>query len=505
MGAAGRRSGAPASASVSMRQRSKSIGDLEEPAASSVVQLATYLVYVLAVLLGLTYDLADRVFKGTKANAPPGYAPLLKGIDSFYSRRLASRIWKTFNNVVCSSPGAVIDVVEREKDAAGRIVLTDRVKRCLNLGSYNYLGFADDWQSTCRERVVRSLHDFGAATLAPDVEGGHLSVHEELERRVARFVGKEAALCFSMGYGTNQSAIPALFGKGCLLISDTLNHTSIVNGSRASGADVRVFRHNDVGHLEEVLRHAISDGQPLTNRPWRKIMVMVEGIYSMEGEVCELAGIVAVAKQYKAYVYVDEAHSIGALGKSGRGICDAAGVDPADVDILMGTFTKSFGSMGGYVASSRAFVDYLRTHASHSFISCAISPVCAEQIITSLRIITGEDGTDIGRKKLQDIKDNSNYFRTELARMGCQVLGDDDSPVIPMMLYVPSKIELFHKLCMERGLAVVTVGFPAVPLNGARTRFCISAAHTREQLEDAVKKIDEVVGILRLRYVDDGW
>lgn len=402
--------------------------------------------------------------------------------------------------MVTGPPGAVIQVIEREKDAKGNIVLTDRQKTCVNLGSYNYLGFADDWQNTCRERVMASLHQFGVSTCASGAEGGQMSVHEELERRVAAFVGKEACMLFSMGYNTNQSALPALFGKGCLIVSDTLNHTSIVNGSRASGATIRVFKHNDVEHLEKVLRSAVIEGMPLTNRPWRKIVVATEGIYSMEGETCELRGIVDVAKRYKAYMYVDEAHSVGALGVTGRGICEYTGVDPDDIDVLMGTFTKSFGAMGGYVAASKKFVDYMRAHSSGNFVSYTMSPVVAQQVITSLRIIDGEDGTDLGRRKLQDIRDNSNFFRRELTKMGCQVLGDEDSPVIPMLLYVPSKIPMFHQLCMERGLAVVVVGFPAVPLNGSRTRFCISAAHTRPQLEGALEKIREVVDILRLRY-----
>jgi serine palmitoyltransferase len=134
-----------------------------------------------------------------------------------------------------------------------------------------------------------------------------------------------------MGYGTNTSTISALVGPGCLLVSDSLNHTSIVNGARVSPALIRVFRNNDANHLEEVLREAIVNGQPRHHRAWKKIVVMVEGIYSMEGVICNLKEIVRVCKKYKAYIYVDEAHSIGALGKTGRGVCEFAGVDPADI------------------------------------------------------------------------------------------------------------------------------------------------------------------------------
>ena len=134
-----------------------------------------------------------------------------------------------------------------------------------------------------------------------------------------------------MGYDTNLTTIPSLLGEGCLLISDCLNHVSIVNGSRSSSAQIRIFNHNDPIHLEVIIREAIVRGQPKYNRPWKKIMVLVEGIYSMEGEICELAAIVKVCKKYKTYIYVDEAHSIGALGETGRGICEYAGVNPDDI------------------------------------------------------------------------------------------------------------------------------------------------------------------------------
>jgi serine palmitoyltransferase len=161
---------------------------------------------------------------------------------------------------------------------------------------------------------------------------GNTRVHEDLEATVARFVGKEAAVVYTMGYGTNTSTIAALINQpGTLIVSDAQNHLSIVNGCRNTPAAVRVFRHNDPKHLEEILREAIVNGQPRYNRPWKKIIVMVEGIYSMEGSICKLKDIVAACKKFKAYIYVDEAHSIGALGKTGRGICEQSGVNPEDI------------------------------------------------------------------------------------------------------------------------------------------------------------------------------
>jgi serine palmitoyltransferase len=161
-------------------------------------------------------------------------------------------------------------------------------------------------------------------------------VHEELEREVASFVGKPAALVFGMGFATNSLTLPVLMrGKGTLVISDALNHSSIVAGVRGSSAKVKVFRHNQPEHLERVLRAAIAEGQPRTHRPWAKILIVVEGIYSMEGEVCRLAEIVALKKKYKAYLYLDEAHSIGAMGPTGRGVAEHLGVDTADIDVMV--------------------------------------------------------------------------------------------------------------------------------------------------------------------------
>ena len=241
-----------------------------------------------------------------------------------------------------------------------RLELTGETRRCLNLGSYNYLGFAAA-DPYCTDRVLATLAKYGASTCSGRNELGQTDLHTELEAEVAAFVGKPAAIVLGMGFATNSLTIPLLIrGKGNLIVSDSLNHASIVNGCRTAGAKVKVFAHNSPRSLEHLLRRAISEGQPRTRRPWRRVFVLIEGIYSMEGEVCRLPEIVAIAKKYKAYLYLDEAHSIGALGATGRGVCEHMGVDPADVDIMMGTFTKGFGSCGGYIAASAELVAYIR-------------------------------------------------------------------------------------------------------------------------------------------------
>lgn len=428
-------------------------------------------------------------------------AILLKSWESFYTRRLYHRLQDCWNRPISSNPGAWIDVLERDSpDNNCTMRLTGKSKRCLNLGSYNYLGFADDWMSTCGDDVLACLEEWPTNLTAAQASFGKNAITTELEETVAKFLGKEAAVIFTMGYGTNLTTIPSLMGQGTLIISDSLNHTSIVNGSRASGAHIRVFKHNDAKNLESVLREAVINGQPRFNRPWKKILVVVEGIYSMEGVISDLADIVRVCKKYKAYIYVDEAHSIGALGASGRGVCEHTGVNPDDIDILMGTFTKSFGGMGGYIAGSKQLIDHIKATSAGVLYHKAMSPIVCQQVLTCFRHIMNPDPNGIGQLKLKQLRDNSNFFRGEMERIGLHVYGDYDSPIIPVLIYCPAKIAAFSRECLKRGLAIVVVGFPATSVVLSRARFCLSASHTREDLEFAVKVIDEVTELICLKY-----
>lgn len=469
-----------------------------------LVALLTYLSYAVLIGIGHIRDFFGNVFGYTryKASQPPrGYSVLLKSWESFFTRRLYHRIQDCWGRPICSAPASHIDVMDRSS-MDGNVTLTTNGKtiNCLNLGSYNYLGFADDWKVSCRKDVMASVDKWRLSLGSSRADFGNTSSLVELENVVARFVKKEAALVFSMGYATNSTNIPTLMGPGCLIISDSLNHTSIVNGARASTSNIRVFQHNDASHLESILREAIINGQPRHHRPWKKILVMVEGIYSMEGAICNLKEVVRLCKKYKAYIYVDEAHSIGALGATGRGVCEYCGVDPADIDILMGTFTKSFGGMGGYIAASKPIIEYIRSHSAGFLYHNAMSPVVCQQVITAFKVIMGEDGTNIGQTKLNSLRDNSNYFRSEMKRLGLHVYGDDDSPIIPVMIYFPCKIAAFSRECLARGLAVVVVGFPATSVILSRARFCISAGHTKQDIDFAVRVLDEVTTLLKLKY-----
>jgi len=216
----------------------------------------------------------------------------------------------------------------------------------------------------------------------------------------------------------------------------------------------------------------------------------------MEGEVCDLAAVVEIKKKYKCYLYLDEAHSIGAVGATGRGVCEYAGVDTKDIDIMMGTFTKSFGAIGGYIAGKKSLIEPIRHICASQMFSAGLSPPCVAQVISAFQVIDSEEG----KGRIKQLHDNSDLMRRELTNAGLYVIGDYGSAVIPMLICQPGKIAYCSRLLFERGIAVVVVGFPAVPILFARIRFCISANHTTEQITEAVKQIKEVASVTHLFY-----
>jgi len=220
----------------------------------------------------------------------------------------------------------------------------------------------------------------------------------------------------------------------------------------------------------------------------------------MEGSMCNLPGIVALKKKYKFHLFIDEAHSIGALGPKGKGVCDYFGIDPSEVDILMGTLTKSFGANGGYIAGDTAMINKLRVTNAGTIYGESPAPAILAQIASSLRIITGELQPGQGEERLQRLAFNSRYLRLGLKRLGFIVYGHDDSPIIPIMLYNPAKMPAFSHEMLKRKISVVVVGYPATPLVSSRARFCVSAAHNKDDLDRLLSACDEIGGVLQLKF-----
>ncbi|XP_056332775.1 serine palmitoyltransferase 2 [Danio aesculapii] len=471
-----------------------------------LVAVLTYMGYGILTIFGYLRDFMrewkiEKCHIAREREEQKDFVPLYQDFENFYTRNLYMRIRDSWNRPICSVPGAKFDLVERSSnDYNWTFEYTGRVvKDVINLGSYNYLGFAENTGS-CATAAGEVTVKFGVGVASTRQEMGNLDRHEKLEKLVASFLRVESAMAFGMGFATNSMNIPALAGKGCLILSDELNHASLVLGARLSGSTIRVFKHNNMQSLEKLLRDAIVHGQPRTHRPWKKILILVEGIYSMEGSIIRLPEVIALKKKYKAYLYLDEAHSIGALGPGGRGVVEYFGLDPRDVDIMMGTFTKSFGAAGGYIGGRKELIDYLRTHSHSAVYASSMSAPVVEQIITSMKCIMGEDGTTIGRSRIQRLAENTVYFRRRLREMGFIIYGNNDSPVVPMMLYMPAKIGAFGREMLKRNIGVVVVGFPATPIIESRARFCISAAHSKEMLDRALDVISEVGDLLQLKY-----
>ncbi|XP_039950773.1 serine palmitoyltransferase 2 isoform X1 [Bactrocera tryoni] len=460
----------------------------------------TYLGFYLLMILGYINQLLF-VPKVAKEENREGYVTLYDAFESFYSRYVYRRVRDCWNRPICSVPGDEVTLKDRvTKDYGWSFQFTGTETRCLNLGSYNYLGFADA-KGPCAEQSENTAREMGLALTSSRVELGTTQLHLDLERLTARYLGVEDAIVFGMGFATNALNLPALISPGCLVLSDEKNHASIILGLRLSGATTKVFKHNNMPDLERVLRHNVVHGNPKAGgKPWKKILILVEGVFSMEGSIVRLPEIIALKKKYKAYLYLDEAHSIGAMGPNGGGAVDYFGVDPNDVDILMGTFTKSFGSAGGYIAGSKRLIDYLRTNSHAHCYASSMSPPIAQQIYTSMSMIMGLDGTDTGRQKINQLARNTRYFRRRLAQMGVITYGHEDSPVVPMLVYLFSKIGAVVRTLTTRHIAVVGVGFPATPIMEGRIRYCLSAAHTKEQLDYALDVIDEISDTLGLKY-----
>uniref|UniRef100_A0A668A3Y6 serine C-palmitoyltransferase n=1 Tax=Myripristis murdjan TaxID=586833 RepID=A0A668A3Y6_9TELE len=459
-----------------------------------LVAVLTYMGYGILTIFGYLRDFLrhwkiERCHIAREREEQKDFVPLYQDFENFYTRNLYMRIRDSWNRPICSVPGG-----QDGTGGTGRVV-TD----VINLGSYNYLGFAEN-VGPCADAAADITVKYGVGVASTRQEMGNLDRHEEMEKLVARFLGVESAMAFGMGFATNSMNIPALTGKGCLILSDELNHASLVLGARLSGSTIRVFKHNNMQSLEKLLRDAIVHGQPRTHRPWKKILILVEGIYSMEGSIVRLPEVIALKKRYGAYLYLDEAHSIGALGPRGRGVVDHFGLDPCDVDVMMGTFTKSFGAAGGYIAGKEELIKFLRSQSHSAVYATSMSPPVVEQIITSMKCIMGEDGTTIGLERVQQLAENTVYFRRRLREMGFIIYGNNDSPVVPMMLYMPAKIGAFGREMLKRNIGVVVVGFPATPIIESRARFCISAAHTKHMLDRALSVISEVGDLLQLKY-----
>lgn len=342
----------------------------------------------------------------------------------------------------------------------------------LNLASYNYLGLS------YRDEVVAAaeaaLRRFGLGAAGSPYLSGLFEIHEQLAAELAAFKAVDAVLLFPSGYAANLGTISALVGPGDTVITDLLAHASIIDGCVLSRATLRSFRHNDCESLERRLQDAAG----------RKL-VIVEGVYSMDGDVAPLPEIVALCQRYGARLMVDEAHSAFVYGEHGRGLVEHFGVEDA-VDVHLGTLSKSLGGMGGYVGGSREFVDYLRPYARSQVFSCALAPPIVGGLLAALELARNEPQL---RTRLWH---NAEIMRAALRRHGVDT-GTSSSQVIPIMIGDDQRIFAITEALMAAGIYLNPVRYPAVKRNRSRFRVSISAQHDPERLELAAVRIAEVL------------
>ena len=348
------------------------------------------------------------------------------------------------------------------------------------IGSNNYLGLTSHPEVI--KAGVEALEKYGSGCSGSRFLNGTLDMHVALETELAKFLHKEAVMTFSTGFQSNLGIISAVCGLNDYIMCDKENHASIYDGCKLSYGKMVRYNHSDMQDLERKLKEVPED---------KGILIVTDGVFSMSGEICKLPEIVALAKKYGARVMVDDAHGLGVLGKHGRGTAEYYNLEK-DVDIIMGTFSKSLASLGGYMAADKRVVDYVK-HTSRPYIfSASITPASVACALASLRILEREP------ERVQHLAEISNYMREGLKKLGVKII-ESTTPIIPIYTYDDEKAFLACKLLLERGVYVNPVVTPATPPGMALLRTSYTATHTKEQMDKAMLKIKEVLDILDIK------
>lgn len=354
-------------------------------------------------------------------------------------------------------------------------------KRRVMIGSNNYLGLTH--HPRVQEAAKRAIDKFGTGCTGSRFLNGNLALHEELEARLAKFLGKEACLVFSTGFLSNQGALSCLVGRSDVIYSDRENHASIVEGTRVALGDTVRFRHNDMADLERVIAN--------TRDKYKGALLVADGVFSMSGDIFNLPKAIEIARKYDVRVYIDDAHALGVLGTKGQGTehhFDAVG----SADLVMGTFSKSFASIGGVVAGTEDVIHYIKHHARTFMFSAAMPPSAAASVLECIKIVEEEP------QHLAALWDNANFMRGELNRMGYNTL-NSQTPIIPLLVGDDFSAFAFTQKLYERGVFATPVVKPAVPDGCALIRTSYMASHTREDLSyclDVLESLGKEFGIL---------
>ncbi|WP_291564569.1 MULTISPECIES: glycine C-acetyltransferase [unclassified Clostridium] len=365
--------------------------------------------------------------------------------------------------------------------ANGPIINIDG-KELINLSSNNYLGLAT--HSRMIEATIEATKKYGAGAGAVRTINGTLDIHSELEKRLAEFKHTEAAIAFQSGFNCNMAAISAVMGKKDAILSDALNHASIIDGCRLSGAKIIRVEHSDMADLRAKAKEAKESGL------YEKIMVITDGVFSMDGDIAKLPEIVEIAEEFDLITYVDDAHGSGVLGK-GAGTVKHFGLSDK-IDFQIGTLSKAIGVVGGYVAGSKDLIDWLKVRGRPFLFSTALTPGAAGACIEAIKILT--ESTELHDK----LWENGNYLKKGLKELGFNI-GNSETPITPCIIGEADKAQEFSKKLYEEGVYAKSIVFPTVPMGTARVRNMPSAAHTKEMLDEAIKvyeKVGKEMGII---------
>jgi len=343
-------------------------------------------------------------------------------------------------------------------------------KKVLMFGSNAYLGLTN--HPKVKEAAIEAIKKYGTGCAGSRFLNGTLDLHLQLEKRLAEFVGKEDAIVYSTGFQVNLGVVSCITGREDYILWDELDHASIIEGHRLSFSTKLKFKHNDMDSLEKQLQKC---------EPDKVKLIVIDGVFSMEGDVAKLPEIVALAKKYNASVMVDEAHGIGVFGDHGRGTCNHFGVTN-DVDLIMGTFSKSFASIGGFIASDEPVINYLRHHSRSYIFSASNTPAATAAANAALDIMLSEP------ERIQHLWDLTHYALDGFRNMGCEI-GHTSTPIIPLFIRDNDLTFLIVKELFEAGIFVNPVVAPAVASEDTLIRFSLMATPTKEQLEYAFEAI----------------
>lgn len=365
--------------------------------------------------------------------------------------------------------------------AQGPIVSVDH-RRLISLSSNDYLGLTH--HPRIREAAVEAVREFGVGSGAVRTIAGTMAMHEELEAELAAFKGTPAVLTFQSGFTANTGVIPVVTGEADLIVSDALNHASIIDGMRLSKAPRRIYPHADVAALDEILRDARATGRADGAGPYRLILVVTDGVFSMDGDIAPLPGIVEAAERHGAAVMVDDAHASGVLGRDGRGTVDHFGLH-GRVAIQVGTLSKAVGSLGGYVAGSQALRDILTQRARPFLFSTSHPPAVVAACREALHVMQEEPGLQ------ERLWANTARFKAGLTDLGFDT-GRSETPITPVMMGDSETAGRFSDRLLDEGVFAQPVVFPTVAIDKARLRTIVTAAHSDDQLDLALAAFERV-------------